>query len=398
MKKPNNFEYYIKNTNPQVFLSDLLIDSKLVNGIINNGLYWKNLDLFLETYGYDITLSIFKVLYLNDKNKKLFNNDMYVLLKDEKTKIELFFDINKIINIKRSEKKYNFYNIIEYLIKNKEFNISYEVIEFLYKGKYKNIVTDNFYCILNKSYCIFELKKLLEKDKKLLNRLNTYINRNPSRLIYEILIKGFDIDLETIKDENVFDLLKELIDELLLNQKLKYSDIENVGTGSYSYVIGIGTKVLKVGKKRKTFVLKNHKRFLKPLLRTEIDSINSTKTLGCIEITERAETGNIKRKDIYELFAELRDSGYIWVDCKKPNAGRLLYKNKVHFDNLVLDKETINYTTDNSIELEKGELVIIDNDYIFSEEDFNKLPERERNAYSMGIYGYERKYNNKKRK
>ena len=68
------------------------------------------------------------------------------------------------------------------------------------------------------------------------------------------------------------------------------------------------------------------------------------------------------------------------------------------FDNLVLDKETINYTTENSIELEKGELVIIDNDYIFSEEDFNKLPEKERNAYSRGIYGYETKYKSEKRR
>lgn len=388
----NKIDKYIKLTTPQFFLADLLVNPKLSHIIINNNLYWKNLDLLLENFGYDITLNMFKLLYLNDTEKKLFNNDMAILFKDEKNKVKLFFDINKIININKCEKKYNFSNIFNKSIKQIDFNISYEVIYFLYHSKYKNVVNDNFNYLLEKTDHILELKKLVKDDENLLSEINNYINNNPDKLICEILTKGFLLDLETLHKERVFDLLKELISELLLNQKLNYSDVEYLGLGSYTYVVNIGTKVLKVGKKRKTFVLENNKRFLKPILRTEIMSINSNEILGCIEITEKVDTSNIKRKDIYVLFKELRDKGYIWVDCKKSNVGKLVRKNKIYFDDLTFENEVINYTTDNQEELEQGELVILDNDYIFTEDEFDKLPEKIKESYLIWISSYETKY------
>jgi len=285
-----------------------------------------------------------------------------------------------------------FNKLIIYMIKNKCKNISYEFVEYLFYINDKSLIKDNFEEILKKFYYLFDLKELVKEDKELVNRLNNYINQNPENLIYEMLIKGFDLDLNIIKNEKIFDTVKTIIYELLESQNLKYSDINYIGNGAYNYVFEIGSKVLKIGKKREMFVMENNKRFLKPILRTQIDSILDEKILGCIEITEKVNTDGIDEIDAYIIYEELRNNGYIWVDCKPNNIGKLIKPNKVHFKNLSPVKEAINYTTDNLDDLTEGELIIIDNDYIYSLEDFKKLPEDSRELYLDAIKEYEEKY------
>ena len=390
----DNFELYITQTNRQDFFVNIMTDDNFSNYIIDNKLYWKHFEFLMTVYGRQNCFQIFKLLCIKDNNKKFLSDDMYIMFeydnfdKDIFKYLFIFLESNKIIN----ETDLN--NLLEYIINNKVKYINYEFVEYLLNSKYKNIVINNFETILDNCYYLLDLKEII-KDKTLLERYNNYINKKPDNVIYEILIKGFNLDLKEIKNEKIYDTIKQIIDELLNYEKLNYSDINFIGYGAYSFVVSIGSKVLKLGQKIELF---NNRRFLKPILRTEINKINSEEVLGCVEITEKASTKNITKNDIYVVYKELRDKGYIWADCRKDNVGRLLKDNKIYFNDLNPTLSAINYNTNNEEELSHGELVIIDNDYIYSNEEFSSLPTRIQDNYLDNIEEYEIKYQEEQRR
>jgi len=384
----NNFELYITQTNKQDFLAKIINDKEFVKFLIDNKLIWKYFPHINRLYGETACCQIIKILCANDKENKFITSDFYIIFECD------YFDKNSFKSIFYSFKfnnSINLKNLIEYCLINKCSFINREFIEYLLNSEYKNIVIDNFENILNNCYYLLDLKIII-KDKKLLERYNNYINKKPDNLIYEILIKGFNLDLKKIKDEKIYDTLKQIINEILEFEKLNYSDINFIGNGAYNFVVSIGSKILKLGEKREIFKIDNNRRFLKPILRTEINKINSEEILGCIEITEKVSTKNITQKDLYILYKELRDKGYIWVDCRKDNVGRLLKNNKIYFNDLNPTLEAINYNTNNDEELEEGELVIIDNDYIYSDQEFDSLPKDVQRNYLDNIESYETKY------
>jgi len=405
-KNIEDFQEYLKSTNKMDFWFELMNNKELAKTIIENNLYWKNIYFILDNFKYDFSLKMFKILYFADQENKFVNEEFVVLLNNKKDlgNEQLFFDILEFINATKKEQVENIYNLIEFIIKNNDFHLNFNIIEFLYNGDYKSIIEDNFYSILNNCYDIYRLKELIKHDEKLLNKLNNFINTNPSKLIYGILVNGFKLDLEVIKGEKIYDTMKTIIDELIINQDINYSDIEFLGKGAYSYAFSIGSKVLKIGKKRETFVIENNKRFLKPVLRTEIDKLDNNGILGCVEVTEKVMTGSINTEEVdyvYVLYKELRDKGYYWVDCAERNLGKLIRKNKVYFDDLDPVKEAINYTTDNNEELEVGEIVMIDNDFIFTEEELKKIETKNPTMYKVymeTIDKYESRYNEEVKK
>lgn len=397
IKNNEEFKEYINSVHSNDILNELLNNIDLIKTIIDNNLFWKNFLLIINKLKLDHTLQMFKIILLKDVEDKFLNEEMYVLLENSmEFSIEsLFFKVVEFINTRKDKER--FYIILENIIKTKEFHLNINIIEYLYKSDYKYIIKDNFYNVLNNCYDVFELKKLVKRSNPLTHKLNNYINDNPSKMIYEILIKGFNLDLQKIKGEKIYDTVHRIIYELMINEKIKYSDIEFLGMGSYSYVVGIGTKVLKVGQKRETFRMENNKRFLKPILRTEINKIDTEEVLGCIEITEKVKIGKISKKDIYIIYKELRDKGYFWIDVNPENLGRLLRKNKIYFSDINPTKESVNYTSDIDEELEEWELVFVDNDYIFTEEEFKKQILR-LNKFNLNlIEEYEIKYQNDKK-
>ena len=156
-------------------------------------------------------------------------------------------------------------------------------------------------------------------------------------------------------------------------KNVKLHDIKHLSTGGYSNVLKIGNKILKLGRKRKNFSIKNNKRFLAGF-RGEINSLDDDSVVLVYEITEMVDTKNNSSIDLYELYKELRDEGLIWTDCDKENVGILLRDNKVYYKDIkTIDKFATGYTTENKEILKKGEAVILDNDYIFTEEEFQRL-------------------------
>ena len=80
-------------------------------------------------------------------------------------------------------------------------------------------------------------------------------------------------------------------------------------------------------------------------------------------------------EELYRIYKELRDDGILWIDCKKENVGRLLKENKTNYCDIrgnelrPEDKAIGFYGKKTNRVLSKGELVIIDTDYLITRED-----------------------------
>lgn len=112
---------------------------------------------------------------------------------------------------------------------------------------------------------------------------------------------------------------------------------------------------------------------MQPLIRRNVSSgINDL----YIEISEYVQTDNsITDDDAYLIYKELRNDGIIWIDAKRENLGRLEKNNIAHFNEpLYVKNETVGYipeTLYGNEPLQKGDLVIIDTDFLFREDDFD---------------------------
>lgn len=115
----------------------------------------------------------------------------------------------------------------------------------------------------------------------------------------------------------------------------------------------------------------NHRRILQPLARKAFRN-RLGKTMACVEISEEVDT-NIEQKDpeeLYKLWKELRDEGVIWTDVTWENVGRLKKKNipSLNGEEMYVEPEAAGFKNKyKGKPLEKGELVILDTDFIFEE-------------------------------
>lgn len=371
-------------------------DEKFAIFICNNDLFWSNIDFIVTKFGN----GIFSLL---DSLKKV--NAKYIL--DKLEQLLPYYIDNKIdFDYMSRLHEIGLDRVVKYLIDN---NCKLKHIKLFRRLLYfpgdKKILFDNIDFFISNSTCLLDMKEELSNipnTNYMIEKINKVIEENSERLIEDIVIARTDIDLNILKEEKIVDTLKIIIDELLENQNLKYRDIKRKGFGGYSNVIGIGDKVLKVGRKRENFVIKNNKRFLKPIYRQEVESISSKDTLLCIEITEMVDTSSVGKKDAYDMYKELRDQGLIWKDCDPDNLGRLLKDNKIYFDGIdCVDKNATGYLDDNDEVLKKGEVVILDNDYIYTEDEFQQLfnnnKSLEENIYSLkSIRELENRYQQEK--
>lgn len=391
-----DFNTYIVKCVKEAFLVELINSRELCLAIVDNDLFWKNIDTILLKFGSDYTFEIFKILCNIDK--KIFNKSLYHLIESNICITYDYIHIFDYITTREIISKKEFSNLIEHLIKNKCSKVNLGFIVCLLNYGYGDIIKNNIDIIFNKCNNLFGLKSLIKKDEIILELFNDYVNKNPDKLILQMLTEGFQREYyeiaKVLEREKVFDMTKIILSELLLNQNLNYSDIDFFQSGEYSEVYSIGSKVLKIGKEREKFIIDNNKRFLKPVLRTEITS--NGEVIGCIEITEKVDTTNITQIDAQFIYNELRDSGYIWADCRPNNLGRLLKKNEVHFKNLVPVMRSVNYRTESKEVLEAGQLVIVDNDYIFKEDELSKMSNDDQELILRAVCEYEIEYQSQK--
>lgn len=208
-----------------------------------------------------------------------------------------------------------------------------------------------------------------EKNQEILDK---FLTENKKEYIEFLFFRS---DKEKTKEEEIsIDLVLELIEEILEHENLKYKDIQYIGGGGFSEIIKIGTKIIKIGKKRHNYEIPYDKTILQPIIRVDLSKISNIDTT--IEVMENVDTNFfISKEEQYQFYVSLRERGIIFADIKAQNLGILLKDNKVHWDKKI-SLDNVNKGIKNTYEeevLKKGELVILDTDYLYTEEDFQKI-------------------------
>lgn len=244
-------------------------------------------------------------------------------------------------------------------------------------------------CDINRNTGIEVLKKLREMDEE-------RFKEN-----YPVIIGKMASANEKKWDKKFLDSLTMIINEIAQNEKTDLSNLKYVTSGSFSDVYRIGNKVIKFGKKRVTDKIPYHRRVLQPLLRRKLDTGNGNLY---IEISEYIKRDNIdlEEDEIYQVYKELRNDRIIWVDAREANLGRLEKDNIAYFNTeLNVKNESVGYipeTIEKDKPLQEGDLVIIDTDLLFREEEFNEEILEKMSINSYYYEKFEERYQNEKNK
>jgi hypothetical protein len=252
-----------------------------------------------------------------------------------------------------------------YILINNKCNIPYNAI--VYKGNNKDIIFDNLPLVMHNSLNLYDLLKFVKDRKEACNRVKKYIDTHQEQTINSIFSEADHI--KKIRDNNIKEVIKLILFDVMKNEQVKLSDIE-YRSGGLSRVLIIGDKVIKIGN-RVTKRFPNNPYIISPLMRKELSSNGES----CfIEVTEKVDTDiKVTEEELYELYKNLRNLGLIWTDIKKINVGRLRKENIIHWNgNLQPTDETLELDDKRGDGvLQAGDLVILDADLIYDEKDKN---------------------------
>lgn len=238
---------------------------------------------------------------------------------------------------------------------------------------------------------VYEIGSLKGISEDIDLKVNNYIENHLEDFIYGMMdiykIQG----MSSIEKKKLIEMYRptvlEIINELVPKKKIieegkEYEknwwiDIEKIGSGAYSDVYRIGNRVLKIGSEKATYKIPNHTRILQPIVRIELLMEDDTTPFGCIEVSERVEKlseEDYNEENFYKIYKELREYGIIWTDFKPENLGKLIEPNTQQH---IVNGEILNivpYAVGFKGELQgeerkPGDLVILDTDYIYNEND-----------------------------
>ena len=355
-------DYILKNCSDYNWITSYLImydGDELIDAIINN--YNKLKENNIDTYS-----------IINRITK--YPNDKLISYIDKLIPVIDDFTLRNILDkIKDNEEVMN-YVIDKYLINS---TISIKLTSFLLKNNlYIDKVYQNFDNIIsNNIKDLYELKKQGTLNKETSTKISKIVQNNEEYLnnTIEDILKEIYGEKFNNKDFKVgIDTIKIIIKELCQNENKTYGDIEYLGKGTFSYVLAVGDKVLKIGIKRYTDSFPNNPYIITPLLRESIKINEENKIF--LEVTERVDTKTeVTTEELYQLYKKIRTLGLVWTDVAKRNVGRLKKDNIVHWN-------TPLYPTDEALELKKyinasqlkkGDLIILDADHIYEGYKYN---------------------------
>jgi len=355
-------DYILKNCSDYNWITSYLImydGDELIDAIINN--YNKLKENNIDTYP-----------IINRITK--YPNDKIISYIDKLIPVIDDFTLHNILNKTKDNEEVMNYVIDKYLINS---TISIKLTSFLLKNNlYIDKVYQNFDNIIsNNIKDLYELKKQGTLNEETSTKISKIVQNNEEYLdnTIEDILKEIYGEKFNSKDFKVgIDTIKIIIKELCQNENKTYGDIEYLGKGTFSYVLAVGDKVLKIGIKRYTDSFPNNPYIITPLLRESIKINKENKIF--LEVTERVDTKTeVTTEELYQLYKKIRDLGLVWTDVAKRNVGRLKKDNIVHWN-------TPLYPTDEALELKKyinasqlkkGDLIILDADHIYEGYKYN---------------------------
>ena len=342
---------YIVNDNMNILLFN-------INSLIEQPNFKEKFIEGLKKYPYpDKIDQIFYIIWtrLNNKPNKFDNFIDSSILKTIST-----MNVSRLDRLNEENQKI-FLNI---LAENK-CNIPYSGI--MYKGNSKQVIYDNLLLFTENSQNLYSLMKFVKDNPSAYSKVKDYIDNNPEKAVNSIFC---EINKRVkIEDTTLKEVVKLIILDVLENENVKLSDITYNG-GGLSSVLLIGNKVIKIGD-RATKSFPNNPYIISPLLRKKLE-FNGV--FCFVEVTERVDTSKkASKEELYQLFKKLRNLNLVWTDIKEDNVGRLKKENIIHW------RQNLN-PTDGVLGLDvkrgetilkEGDLVILDADFIYDENDPN---------------------------
>lgn len=370
-KKLNN--PLLKNKNAKIIVNHF--DEILPYIVSNNmNILLLNIDLLIEQPNFkEKFIEGLKNYPYTDEIGELFYNIWCCL--NSKNKFDNFIDSNILKTLSTMNLKSSFYSsmlnrlneenqkiFLNILAENK-CDISYSMVE--YKGNNKQIIYDNLPLFMENTENLYSLMNFVKDNSSALSKVKDYIDNNPEKAINSIFCETSN--LVKMKDKTLKEVVKLIILDVLKNENSKLSDITYNG-GGFSRVLLIGNKVIKIGN-RDTKSFPNNPYIISPLLRKKLE-FNGESCF--VEVTERVDTSKKASKDeLYQLFKNLRNLNLIWTDIKESNVGRLKKENIIHWrQNLNPTDEVLGLDVKRGeTVLKEGNLVILDADFIYDEND-----------------------------
>ena len=296
-------------------------------------------------------------------------------------------------------------NMLSEMLKTKE-NCK-EAISLIQKDNniYISLIYKNIDIILeNTNYDeIFFLKDIVKNDKSASSTVIKKIKENAKDNIKK-LIKSHYLRIVTKHNnyqnlsyiynerfDNILEVIYLIIEDVCRNENIDITEIESIGSGSFSSALLIKDKVIKIGIPGKTKSFPNNPYINAMLLRKEFP-INDEASIA-IEVDEKVDTkSEIDIEELYQLYKKMRDIGLVWLDAANRNAGRLLKDNKAswRFDLPITDESLGLDKFRGEEQLKKGDIVILDNDLIYDIDDPN-IPAEFATTYQVL---FERRYQN----
>lgn len=370
-KKLNN--PLLKNKNAKIIVNHF--DEILPYIVSNNmNILLLNIDLLIEQPNFkEKFIEGLKNYPYTDEIGELFYNIWGCL--NSKNKFDNFIDSNILKTLSTMNLKSSFYSsmlnrlneenqkiFLNILAENK-CDISYSMVE--YKGNNKQIIYDNLPLFMENTENLYSLMNFVKDNSIALSKVKDYIDNNPEKAINSIFCETSN--LVKMKDKTLKEVVKLIILDVLKNENAKLSDITYNG-GGFSRVLLIGNKVIKIGN-RDTKSFPNNPYIISPLLRKKLE-FNGESCF--VEVTERVDTSKkASKEELYQLFKNLRNLNLIWTDIKESNVGRLKKENIIHWrQNLNPTDEVLGLDVKRGeTVLKEGNLVILDADFIYDEND-----------------------------
>lgn len=252
----------------------------------------------------------------------------------------------------------------------------------LVEEKFTHLIEENIDLILNsKKIDLFQLKKNYSQNQKIINKIKTKIEENKNKsiqltiynLYYRFLMANNQESLDKSSKKNlntILEIISLIIEDICKNEQVNISDLDILNSGAFSSVLAIGDKVIKIGCKRGTKTYPNNPYVNSMILRKEF--LLDDNTSFFIEVSEKVDTlSEVSTEELYQLYKKVRELHLIWTDVAQRNVGRLLKDNQVYWhQELPLTDERLNLKSYRGDEmLKKGELVILDNDFIYDENE-----------------------------
>ncbi len=240
---------------------------------------------------------------------------------------------------------------------------------------------------------IFDIKKFLGQidelrdkiesifqthQKEVIERIYEYVKYKEFKNYYESVVDDYKQEMLTFLESLIYDLCNRDINGIeKKNGKIKFNDIEKLGEGVYSVVYGIDDKVIKIGRNRGIWEIPDNPYIVKPIIREKI-KVGKGDYLShlYVEVVEKvnpiteADITQTLEEELYELYANLRQLGIIWVDVKFNNVGRLMKMQDIPFTSNEFMSIKQNRLYKEKIQLPQNSLVILDADLMMLEDDF----------------------------